>query len=91
MSAGESKKSVGGIWEKTAKNGSTYLSIKLGDVYYAAFKNDKKDGTNQPDWRILPPLDRDNTRQQQSQKGEERKPEPQQAQSIAIDEDSIPF
>jgi hypothetical protein len=91
MSAVESKKSVGGIWEKTAKNGSTYLSIKIGDTYYAAFKNDKKDGSNQPDWRILPPLDRDNTRQQQSPKEEERKPEPQQAQSNVIEEYSIPF
>ncbi len=91
MSAGESKKSVGGIWEKTAKNGSIYLSIKLGDNYYAAFKNDKKDGTNQPDWRILPPLDRDNTRQQQAQKEEERKPEQQQQQAINVMDEQVPF
>ena len=38
----DKKNSIGGVWIKTARNNSEYLSIKINDTNYVAFKNSKK-------------------------------------------------
>lgn len=53
------KKDIGGIWEKTSKQGTRFWSgsIEIGGdkVKFTAFRNKyKKPGGNQPDYTILP-------------------------------------
>lgn len=57
----QENRSIGG-WIKESKNGNSYISFKLPDDakpgYYAIFRNTKKvEGSNQPDYNILPPKD----------------------------------
>jgi len=90
MSSQEQKKSIGGIWIKTAKNGSEYLSIKIGDKNYVAFKNKKKDGSNQPDYYIPEPMDGQRP-QHREDLTEAIKPQQEQQASNVMDDDSVPF
>jgi len=52
----------GAAWEKSDKNGTTYLSVKMegvplsvlrGEGSFAMFKNEKKEGETQPDWHLV--------------------------------------
>ncbi len=45
-------KKCGAIWLKTAKSGNEYISVKLKDVNYVAFKNKYKKQPNHPDYEI---------------------------------------
>jgi uncharacterized protein (DUF736 family) len=58
-----SKKSVGGAWKRTSKNGNRYLYIKLdsGEVYLA-FDNDYKEEDKHPDFKLYPKEDESEAR-----------------------------
>jgi len=43
---------VGAFWEKTAKNGSPYMTGKVNGEALVMFKNGKK-SEKAPDWRVL--------------------------------------
>ena len=45
-------KSIGALWQKTAKNGSVYFSGKCFEKRIVVFKN-KKTSEKQPDYTIL--------------------------------------
>ena len=90
MSAQEQKKSIGGIWIKTARNNSEYLSIKIGEKNYVAFKHKKKDGSNQPDYYIPEPMDGQRP-QHREDLTEAIQSRPEQQTSNVMDDDSIPF
>jgi uncharacterized protein (DUF736 family) len=47
------KDEIGVLWEKTGKNGARYYSGYVGDQKVVVFRTKKKDGSNQPDLRIL--------------------------------------
>jgi len=61
-------KDVGAIWVRESKKGEKYLSIKLGDAQYVAFKNKYKEKDNQPGWRIFPSEPRDGGQQEKVEK-----------------------
>ncbi len=88
MSAQEQKKSIGGIWIKTARNGSEYLSIKIGDKNFVAFQNRKKDGSNQPDYYIPEPMD---GQRPQHREDLTASIQPRQEQQSNVMDEEVPF
>lgn len=56
------EKAAGAIWKKVShKNGKEYLSIKIGDVQYVAFLNDKGGNPARPDYNIFASKPREQT------------------------------
>ena len=57
------EKNVGGIWLRKDKNDKTWLSLSLeidGEKKsFVAFKNDKGDNPNRPDYQIFPSKNKD--------------------------------
>ena len=41
-----------GIWEGTTKDGDHYFSMSLGMCKVMVFKNRKREGRSDPDWRV---------------------------------------
>jgi hypothetical protein len=46
------EKPVGAIWRKTSKKNEEYLSIKIGEVQYVAFLNNKGGVDTRPDFQV---------------------------------------
>jgi uncharacterized protein (DUF736 family) len=47
------EKPVGAIWKKISqKNGKEYLSIKIGEIQFIAFLNDKGGVETRPDYQV---------------------------------------
>ena len=50
--------SIGGLWEKTAKNGNSYYSGCIEHqgkkIYFVAFENTNKSSDKAPDFNIMP-------------------------------------
>lgn len=45
-------KRVGGVWIGTTQKGNKQLSVRIGDAKYVAYKNNKKEKENDPDFII---------------------------------------
>lgn len=46
------EKPIGAIWRKTSKKNEEYLSIKIGEVQYVAFLNNKGGVDTRPDFQV---------------------------------------
>lgn len=44
---------IGAMWEKTAKNGKTYMTGTINGQRIVMFRAGKKSSDKAPDWRIL--------------------------------------
>lgn len=84
--------SIGAIWVGTTKGGVEKLTIQVeinGETHrFTAFRNNYKSEDKHPDWRIVPPLDR-----QETQKSEAPAPSQQELDSSPeeSEEDELPF
>lgn len=49
----EKKDELGGLWEKTTKNGAIFLSGTIDGVRVVCWYNDRKqEGSREPNWRV---------------------------------------